>query len=59
MTTSPHLLTNLLGLDGGCVLSAEAEFGDGNVIQDDVEVFGPLKQLSTDQQGHLDIDAAS
>lgn len=48
-----HLLTDLFGLDGGCVLSAEAELSDGDVVQDDVEVFGPLKQLSADQQGHL------
>lgn len=53
-----HELTNLFGLDGGRVLSTEAELGDGHVIQDDVEVFGPLEELSADQQGHLGTDAA-
>lgn len=49
-----HLLTDLLGLDGGGVLSAEAQLSDGHVVQDDVEVFCPLEQLSADQQGHLE-----
>lgn len=47
-------LTDLLGLDSGGVLSAEAELGDGHVVQDDVEVFRPLKQLPADQQGNLE-----
>ena len=46
----------MLGLDGGGVLSTEAQLGDGHVVQDDVEVFGPLEQLSADQQGHLQED---
>ncbi len=51
---SLYLLTDLFGLHSGGVLSAEAELGDGHVVQDDVEVFGPLKQLSADQQGNLE-----
>lgn len=49
-----HLLTDLFGLHSGGVLSTEAELCDGHVVQDDVEVFGPLKQLSADQQGDLE-----
>lgn len=48
------LLTDLFGLNCGGVLSTEAELGDGDVVQDDVEVFRPLEQLSADQQGHLE-----
>lgn len=48
------LLTDLFGLNCSGVLSTEAELGDGHVVQDDVEVFCPLKQLSADQQGHLE-----
>lgn len=44
----------MFGLDGGGVLSAEAELRDGHVIQDDVEVLRPLEQLSADQQGNLE-----
>jgi hypothetical protein len=38
---------NLFGLDGSSVLVAEAEVGDGHVIQDDVEVSGTICQLKT------------
>lgn len=51
--TRELVLTNLFGLHGGRVLSAEAELSDGHIVQDDVEVFGPLEQLSADQQRHL------
>lgn len=44
------LRTDLLGLYSCCVLSAEAQLGDGYVIEDDVKVFSTLKQLPTDQQ---------
>lgn len=44
------LLTNLFGLNSSCVFSTEAELRDCYVIQDDVEVFGSLKQFSPDQQ---------
>lgn len=50
---SDSSLTDLFGLHGGRVLAAEAELGDGHVVQDDVEVFGPLKQLPADQHGNL------
>lgn len=46
-------LTHLLGLHGSRVLPAEAELGDGHVVQDDVEVFSSLKQFSADQQRDL------
>jgi hypothetical protein len=47
------LRTDLLGLHSGCVLAAEAELRNGHVVQDDVEVLGPLKQVPSDQQRHL------
>lgn len=47
---SLYLLTNLLGLNSSCVLSTEAELRNRNIVQDDVEVFGSLKQFSSDQQ---------
>lgn len=47
------LRTNLFGLYSCCVLSAEAQFCDGYIIQDDVEVFSTFKQLPTDQQRNL------
>lgn len=50
---SDSSLTDLFGLHGGRVLAAEAELCDGHVVQDDVEVFGPLKQLPADQHGNL------
>lgn len=53
MSCDPPPPTDLFGLHSGRVLVTEAELGDGHVIQDDVEVFGPLKQLSADQQGNL------
>lgn len=52
-TPSDSSLTDLFGLHGGRVLAAEAELGDGHVVQDDVEVFGPLEQLPADQHGNL------
>lgn len=51
--TRERALTNLFGFNSGCVLSAEAELSDGHIVQDDVEVFGALEQLSADQQRHL------
>lgn len=48
-----NVLTNLFGLHGSCVLSAEAELSDSHVVQDDVKVFCPLEQLPADQQRHL------
>jgi len=47
------LLRHLLGLHGRTVLGTEAQLRDGHVIQDDVEVFGPLDELRADQGGHL------
>ena len=37
--------TNLLGFNGGGVLVAETEIGDGHVVEDDVEVARPIGQL--------------
>lgn len=51
--TSVLLLTNLFGLNSSRVLSTEAELRNCYVVQDDVEVFGSLEQLSSDQQGDL------
>ena len=48
------LLTDLLCLHGGGVFSAEAQLCDGHVVQDDVEVFSSLEQISADQQRHLE-----
>jgi hypothetical protein len=39
--------TNLFSLDCSSVLVAEAEVGDGHVVQDDVEVSGSICQLKT------------
>lgn len=47
------LLRDLLGLDGGGVLPAEAELGNGDVVQDDVEISGAVGQLLADQHGDL------
>lgn len=47
------LRTDLFGLYSCCVLSAEAQFCDGYIIQDDVEVFSAFKQLPTNQQRNL------
>lgn len=44
----------MLGLHSSSVLAAEAQLSNGYIIKDDVEVFGSLKQLPADQQGHLD-----
>lgn len=48
------VLTNLLGLHSSRVLAAEAQLSDGHIIEDDVEVLGPLEQLPAHQQGNLD-----
>ena len=48
-TWVPHLL----GLDSRGVLPAEAELGDGDVIEDDVEVPGPVGELFPDHHGDL------
>jgi hypothetical protein len=39
---------NLFGLDRSCVLSSEAELGDGDIVKNDVEVAGAIHQLSSD-----------
>lgn len=48
--TPALLLTNLLGLDGSRVLATEAQLRNCYIIQDDVEVFGSLKEFSPNQQ---------
>lgn len=47
-------LTDLLGLHSSCVLAAETQLSDGNIIKNDVKVFGSLKELPTHQKGHLE-----
>ena len=49
----PTVSAHLLGLDGGGVLPAEAELGDGDVVEDDVEVPGAVGQLLADHHGDL------
>lgn len=51
--TPALLLTDLFGLNSSRVLSTEAELRNCYIVQDDVEVFGSLEQLSSDQQGDL------
>src|SRR4029434_5964288 len=46
-------LTDLLGLHGGCVLFADAQLRDGHVVQDDVEVLGPLEEIAADHERNL------
>ena len=48
-----HRRTDLLGFDGRGVFPSKAEFCDGNVVEDDVEVPGPVGQLFPDQHGDL------
>uniref|UniRef100_A0A480HAH8 Prohibitin-2 n=1 Tax=Sus scrofa TaxID=9823 RepID=A0A480HAH8_PIG len=47
------LLSHLFGFYSCCVLPAEAQLSDGDIVQDEAEVLGPLRQLPSDQQGHL------
>ena len=47
------LRSHLLGLDGSGVLPAEAELGDGDVVEDDVEVPGPVGELLPYHHGDL------
>ncbi len=37
--------SNLFGFDGCGVLAAEAEIGDGHVVEDDVEIASSISQL--------------
>ena len=61
------LLGNLLGLHGGGVLLTEAELGEGDIVQDYIEVAGSIDQLFTNQHrdlrrinmGDLDTDTKS
>ena len=48
-----HRRTDLLGFDGRSVFPSKAEFGDGDVVEDDVEVPSPVGQLFPDQHGDL------
>ena len=47
------LLRNLLGLDGGGILSAECQFRDRHVVENDVEISGSVGELLSDEQRDL------
>lgn len=55
--SSERVLTNLLSFHSSCVLAAEAQLGDGDIIKNDVEIFGPFKQLPAHQQRHLNMNS--
>ena len=42
------LLRNLLQLDGQREFSSEGQVGDGDVVEDETELFGSLGQLTVD-----------
>ncbi len=46
-------ISDLLGLDSCRVFPAEAELGNGHVVQDDVEVASAVGQLLPNQHGDL------
>eukprot|EP00166_Cyanidium_caldarium_P002155 ctg_2168.g342 len=47
------LLRHLLGLYGRGVLLAKRQVRDGDVVEEDVEVFGALDEVALDQPRHL------
>lgn len=46
-------LTHLFGFYSSCVLSTKAQLSDSYIVQNEAEVLGALRELSSDQQGHL------
>lgn len=47
------LLGDLFGFNGGRVLRTETQFGDGHIVQENVEVLRTFDQIDTNQVRHL------
>lgn len=54
--TLRFLLSNLLSLNSSRIFFAKAQFCNGHIIQNDIEILSTFCQLSSYQKGDLHID---